>query len=101
MEANEGEFIAKKTSLEKYEQLMKECRELQEKQKARVEKQKQEQEVIQNVQANAQTALENYEEFKQSIGEALDKAVEVIAENHEKKYKNKPKLDAIEEGEEY
>ena len=46
MEANEGEFIAKKTSLEKYEQLMKECWELQEKQKARVEKQKQEQEVI-------------------------------------------------------
>ena len=58
--------------------------------------------MIKNVQANAETALNNYEEFKSSMGETLDKMIDVLADKVDtKKYKKTNGLDAIEEDDEY
>ena len=65
--------IQKQTSTDKHEKLMRECRELQERLKARQEKSKATDELVKSAQISAKSAINNYDKFKDEYGEVLEK----------------------------
>ena len=74
--------ISKQTSTEKYEQLMRECREMQERQKKRAEQIKKDDELVKKAQAAARSAINNYDDFKEEMGNILDDIAEQLVKKH-------------------
>ena len=79
MEQQEIKPLDKKTSTEKYEQLMRECREMQERNKARLEQQKKTDEMVKNATESAKSAINNYDKWKKDMSEILDKQADAMA----------------------